>query len=118
MAPNTGTDSLTEDEALAFEKALDRYDPKDVHDALDGIDERTVDGSEASTSASGPLIAGGGSPGVAVSAVDGGRVLLRVNYVNMSGAIYDELEMPAARFRRLAAKLLAALEAEKAPRNA
>jgi hypothetical protein len=117
MAPSKDGDSLTADEAQAFQKALDRYDPKDVHDALDAIDERTIDGAEGSTAASGPLIGGGEAPGVAVSAIAGGRVLLRVHYSDMSGAIYDELEMPAARFRHLAAKLLAVLDAEKAPRS-
>jgi hypothetical protein len=116
MATNPAADTLTADEALHFQTALDKYEPKDVHDALDGIDEAPLDGSEASTAASGPLVAGDGGPGVEVGTIEGGRVRLRVAYTDMSGAVYDELEMPAARFRGLVAKLLAFLEAEKAPR--
>jgi hypothetical protein len=116
MATNPAADTLTADEALHFQAALDKYEPKDVHDALDGIDEAPLDGSQASTAASGPLVAGDGGPGVEVGTLEGGRVRLRVAYTDMRGAVYDELEMPAGRFRALAAKLLAFLEAEKAPR--
>lgn len=114
MSPTAATD-LTDDEAKALQEALDRYEPKDVHEALDRIHEQTLRDCQGSVNASGPLVGGGTEPGVFVRKLEGGRATLRVAYADINGAIYDDLELAASTVKRFVATLLASLEAAKAP---
>ena len=111
----TAAADLTDDEAKALQEALDRYEPKDVHDALDRIDEQTLRDCQGSLKASGQLVGGGTEPGVFVRKLEGGRAALRVAYTDINGAIYDDLELAASAVKRLVATLLASLKATKAP---
>jgi hypothetical protein len=115
MSSNAATGTLTDDEAKALQQALDKYEPKDVHDALDRIDEETLRGCEGSLNASGQLVGGGTEPGVFVHKLAGGRAAIRVAYADINGAIYDDLDLAASAVKGLVGSLLAALEAKRAP---
>jgi hypothetical protein len=105
---------LTNDEARAFQQALDKYEPKDVHDALDRVDQETLKGCQASLNASGQLVGGGGETGVFLNKLESGRAVLRIGYADMNGAIYDELELAGSAVQRLVDALLADLQAKHA----
>lgn len=117
MSPTAAEGTLTDDEAKALQRALDRYEPKDVHDALDRIDEQTLRGRQAIVNASGPLVGGNTEPGVFVHNLEGGRAAIRVAYTDINGAIYDDLELPASAVKGLVETLIAALDAKKASRR-
>jgi hypothetical protein len=113
MSP--AADPLTDDDARALQQALDRYEPKDVHDALDRIDEKTLDDCQGSMNASGQLVGGAVETGVFVHKLEGGRAAIRVAYTDINGAIYDELELAGSAVKGLVQTLIAALDARKAP---
>jgi hypothetical protein len=105
---------LSDDDARAFQQALDKYEPKDVHDALDRVDEKTLESCQASINASGPLVGGGTETGVFLNKLESGRAVLRVGYTDINGAIYDELELAGSAVKRLVDTLLADLQARHA----
>jgi len=115
MSSNAAAEPLTDDEATALQRALARYEPKDVHDALDRIDEQTLRGCQASLNASGPLVGGASETGVFVHKLEGGRAAIRVAYTDINGAIYDDLELAASAVKRLVETLIAMLDAKRAP---
>jgi hypothetical protein len=106
---------LTDDDAKALQQALGRYEPKDVHDALDRVDEQTLRGCQASVNASGPLVGGATETGVFVHKLENGRAAIRVAFTDINGAIYDDLELAASATKRLVETLIAMLEAKNAP---
>jgi hypothetical protein len=112
---NATAETLTDDEAKALQQALDKYEPRDVHDALDRVDEQTLRGCQASLNASGALVGGSTELGVFVHKLEGGRAAIRVAYADINGAIYDDLELAASAVKRLVETLLAMLDAKRAP---
>jgi hypothetical protein len=115
MSSNAAAEPLTDDEATALQQALSKYEPKDVHDALDRIDEQTLRGCQASLNASGALVGGATEPGVFVHKLEGGRAAIRVAYADINGAIYDDLELAASAVKRLVETLIVLLDAKRAP---
>jgi hypothetical protein len=103
---------MTDDETLKLQHALNKYEPKDVYSSLDALDGRLTRGPKMSAVALGPSV-GGGEPGALIYELDEGRVRLRVTVADISGAFYEELEMPAANLEDLVAAMLATLEREK-----
>ncbi|HEX3769648.1 MAG TPA: hypothetical protein VHV30_02230 [Polyangiaceae bacterium] len=109
---------LTDDDARAFARALDKYEPKDVHLALDRVDDELLKSCQASINASGPLVGGASETGVFLNRLASGRAVLRVAYADIHGAIYDELELAGASVKLLVDTLLADLQARQAPHRA
>jgi hypothetical protein len=110
---------LTEHEAQKLEDELNRFEPKDVHVALDGIDEHPLRGPEVSHQRTGArsVEAPGVEAGVLIYRGDDGLFRLRVTVTEMTGAFYDELEMTGESLRGLGAALLATLESRHAPED-
>jgi hypothetical protein len=106
---------LTDEDARAFQQALDKYEPKDVHGALDRVDLKTLKSCQASINASGPLVGGSTETGVFVNKLENGRAVLRVAYTDINGAIYDELELAGSAVKLLVDTVLADLQARHAP---
>jgi hypothetical protein len=115
MSSNAPADTMTDDDALELQEALNKYEPKDVYASLDSLDGRLTRGPKASAVALGPSVAGG--EGALIYKLDTGRVRLRITVADMSGAFYEELEMPAPNLGDLVKAMLATLEEEKAPKT-
>jgi len=110
---------LTENEAQKLEEALNRFEPKDVHVALDGIDEHPLRGPDTSHQRTGArsVETPGVEAGVLIYRADDGLFHLRITVTEMTGAFHDELEMSGESLRGLGAALLATLDERHAPRD-
>jgi hypothetical protein len=110
---------LTEDETQKLVDALNRFEPKDVHVALDGIDEHPLRGPDRSHQRSGAreVETPGAEAGVLIYRGEDGLFHLRITVTEMTGAFYDELAMSGASLRGLGAALLATLEERHAPKD-
>jgi hypothetical protein len=110
---------LTEQEARKLEDDLNRFEPKDVHVALDGIDEHPLRGPDTSQQRTGArsVEMPGVEAGVLIYRGEEGLFHLRVTVTEMTGAFYDELEMSGESLRGLGAALLATLEERHAPQD-
>ncbi|MGD0673930.1 MAG: hypothetical protein ABSC94_00840 [Polyangiaceae bacterium] len=108
---------LRDDELKAIQDELNKYEPKDIRLALDG--KHPLRGAEARTDsiASGPLDFGSVQPGVLIYRLEPGRVHIRITDAEMTGAFYDDLEVPDASVRALASALAATLENRHAPKD-
>jgi hypothetical protein len=109
--------SLTDAEAKALADALNKYEPKDIHDALDAMADRGLRSSApgAGEVASGPLDFGSVEPGVLIYRTDAQTVRMRLTVAEMTGGMYDDFEMPPDAFRQLVAALLETLRKRHAP---
>jgi hypothetical protein len=83
------SDRLSDDALASLEKRLNRYEPRDVRDALHAV--RFV--PRRTAGASGPLDFGSVAPGVLVYRDEAGVVRIRVTVAEMTGATYDEVEL-------------------------
>jgi hypothetical protein len=109
---------LTDDEARKLAGELNRFEPKDVHAALDGIDDHPLRGPDRGHERTGSRPVGGsGDGGVLIYRGEDGRFRLRITVTDITGAFYDELVLSGASLRGLGAALLATLEERHAPRD-
>jgi hypothetical protein len=109
--------AFTDEEATALTRTMNRYEPSDIHAALDDMRElvETGGGSRRATVASGPLDFGSVAPGVLIFRTDAQTVRMRLTLAEMTGGLYDEIELAPDAFRRFAAALLEALAKRNAP---
>jgi hypothetical protein len=110
---------LTEDEAQKLMDALNRFEPKDVHLALDGIDDHPLRGPDLGHQRTGarPVEAPGVEAGVLIYRGEDGLYRMRITVTEMTGAFYDELVLRGASLRGLGAALLSTLEGHHAPKD-
>jgi hypothetical protein len=110
---------MTEDEAQKLEKELNRFEPKDVHVALEGIDEHPLRGPDRSQQRTGArsIEVPGVEAGVLVYRGEDGLFRLRITVTEMTGAFYDELALSGESLRGLGQALLATLEERHAPED-
>jgi hypothetical protein len=110
---------LTTDEAQKLEQALNRFEPKDVHLALDGIDTHPLRGPDLGHQRTGAraIESPGVEAGVVIYRGDDDLFRLRITVTEMTGAFYDELEMSGASLRGLGAALLATLAERHASKD-
>jgi hypothetical protein len=110
---------LTEEESQKLADALNRFEPKDVHVALDGIDEHPLRGPEVSQQRTGArtVEVPGTEAGVLIYRGDDGLYRLRVTVTEMTGAYYDELAMSGPSLCALVTALVAKLEGRHAPED-
>jgi hypothetical protein len=110
---------MTDDEARTLERELNRFEPEDVHLALDGIDEHPLRGPELSQQRTGARFVEmpGVEAGVVIYRGEEGLFHLRVTVTEMTGAFHDELTISGASLRGLGAALLATLERRHAPED-
>jgi hypothetical protein len=110
---------MTDEEAQTLEKELNRFEPKDVHVALDGIDQHPLRGPEPHQQRTGArsVEVPGVDAGVVIYRGEDGLFRLRITVTEMTGAFYDELAMSAASLRGLGSALLATLEERHAPED-
>jgi hypothetical protein len=112
--------AFTDHDAKALADALNKYEPSDIHDALDAMSEAALrssgeSGSNRGAVTSGPLDFGSVDPGVIVYRTEGDTVRMRVTVAQMTGGMYDEIELPPDAFRGLVAALLETLAKKHAP---
>ena len=110
---------LSADEARKLEQELNRFEPKDVHLALDGIDTHPLRGPDVGHQRTGvrAIEAPGVEAGVVIYRGDDDLFRLRITVTEMTGAFYDELAMSGASLRGLGTALLATLEERHAPKD-
>jgi hypothetical protein len=110
---------LTADEAKKLELALNRFEPKDVHLALEGIDEHPLRGPDIGHQRTGARAVDppGVEAGVLIYGGEDGQFRLRITVTEITGAFYDELAMSGASLRGMGAALLATLEERHAPKD-
>jgi hypothetical protein len=109
--------ALTDAEAKAFADALNKYEPKDIQEALDAMPDRGLRSSApgAGEVASGPLDFGASEAGVLIYRTDAETVRMRLTIAEMTGGVYDDFAMGPDAFRRLVAALLETLEKRHSP---
>jgi hypothetical protein len=112
---------FTDDEARSLAEALNKFEPSDIRDALDGMSEaiaRVGPPEKPGTSAvsSGPLDFGSIPPGVFIYRTDAKTVRMRLTVARITGGTYDEIELPPDDLRRVVAALLQELANRQAPR--
>ena len=110
---------LTDDEARTLAEALNRFEPRDVHAALDGIDDHPLRGPDRGHERTGsrPVEGGSGDGGVLIYRGEDGRFRLRITVTDITGAFYDEVALSGPSLRGLGTALLATLEERHAPRD-
>jgi len=110
---------MTDDEARVLERELNRFEPKDVHLALDGIDDHPLRGPDMRHQRTGArsVEVPGVEAGIVVYRGEGGLFHLRVTVTEMTGAFYDDLAMSGESLRGLGAALLATLQERNAPED-
>lgn len=105
--------AMTDDELAVLVERLNQFEAADVHEALSQIDARAIGGRSAGPSdavaASGALPFGSASPGIFVGRLDSDRYRLRITASEITGAVYDEFELPADGLRALVDALVGAL---------
>jgi hypothetical protein len=102
----------TENTIEEMRHALNRFEARDVHQALGDVGPDASAGPDGSASivGSGPLDFGSIEPGVLVYRTESGRVRLRVTSTDIAGGSYDEVEGSEDSIRRLVDALVSLLE--------
>jgi len=103
---------MADDAIEDLQDTLNRFEPKDVHEALGAVGPGASAGTDGAPTmvGSGPLDFGSVEPGVLVFRVESGRVRVRVTWADIEGGSYDELEGSQASVARLVDALVASLE--------
>jgi hypothetical protein len=101
---------LTDEELKELQDALNRFEPEDVHQALDDMAEPRLHGAASTETASGPLDFGSIESGVQIYRLDPGRVRIRITMAEISGGSYDDVEVADANVETWVQSLVATLE--------
>lgn len=107
-------ESLSDSELKALEATLNRFEPTEVREALNRVGHKATSADSANATASGPLDFGSIPAGVLVYRGENGVARLRVTVTEMTGAFYDEFELPDARLAALVRTAVETLRGSRA----